>query len=70
MKMKEEAVRLGSHFHHPRENRWIIAVIGVKEEAVDTIAKFSENMHQLKAMGETVKMQTFWCFLNERSFTP
>lgn len=27
---------------------------------MDTIAKFSENMHQLKAMGKTVKMQIFF----------
>ena len=27
---------------------------------MDTIVKFSENMHQLKAMGETVKLQTFY----------
>lgn len=30
---------------------------------MDTIAKFSENMHQLKAMGETVKMQDFLLLL-------
>ena len=27
---------------------------------MDTIAKFSDNVRQLKDMGETVKMQTFY----------
>lgn len=37
-----------------------MVVIGVEEMAVDPTAEFSENMHQLEALEERVREQTFY----------